>query len=104
VFIVKDGRAQWTYITPGRSNGRETEVLPDSSSGQIPVHPGDAIIVDGQLTLTHDAPVKVTPAGDAMSRDAQTRDATSRDATSRDAPKSGKSSKGSASRASGTRP
>jgi RND family efflux transporter MFP subunit len=46
VFVVKGGRAQWTYILPGRSNGRETEVLPDS-------------VVDGHLTLTHDAQVRV---------------------------------------------
>lgn len=59
VFVVKDGRAQWTYIVPGRSNGVNTEVLPDSSSGEIPVKPGDAVIVSGHLTLTHDAPVKV---------------------------------------------
>jgi len=61
VFVVKDGRAQWTYILPGRSNGQDTEVLPDSSSGQIPVNAGDIVIVDGHLTLTHDAPVKVAP-------------------------------------------
>ena len=61
VFVVKDGRAQWTYITPGRSNGSETEVLPDSATGQLPVQRGDAVIVDGHLTLTHDAPVKITP-------------------------------------------
>lgn len=59
VFVVKNGRAQWTYITPGRSNGTDTEVLPDSASGQIPVNPGDEVIVEGHLTLTHDAPVKV---------------------------------------------
>lgn len=59
VFVVKDGRAQWTYILPGRSNGRETEVLPDSVSGIIPVNPGDRVIVDGHLTLTHDAQVRV---------------------------------------------
>ena len=59
VFVVKDGRAQWTYILPGRSNGRETEVLPDSVSGIIPVNPGDQVIVDGHLTLTHDAQVRV---------------------------------------------
>lgn len=59
VFVVKDGRAQWTYILPGRSNGVETEVLPDSVTGQIPVNPGDQVIVDGHLTLTHDAPVRV---------------------------------------------
>ncbi len=59
VFVVRDGRAQWTYILPGRSNGIDTEVLPDSSSGIIPINPGDQIIVDGHLTLTHDAAVTV---------------------------------------------
>ena len=59
VFVVKNGRAQWTYITPGRSNGVDTEVLPDSATGQIPVSPGDAVIVEGHLTLTHDAPVRI---------------------------------------------
>jgi len=59
VFVVKNGRAQWTYITPGRSNGIDTEVLPDSATGQIPVSPGDEVIVEGHLTLTHDAPVRI---------------------------------------------
>lgn len=62
VFVVKNGRAQWTYINPGRSNGVDTEVLPDSTTGQIPVNPGDEVIVEGHLTLTHDAPVRVTKA------------------------------------------
>jgi membrane fusion protein (multidrug efflux system) len=59
VFVVKEGRAQWVYINPGRSNGQETEVLADSASGQIPVKPGDLVLVEGHLTLTHDAPVRV---------------------------------------------
>lgn len=59
VFVIKNGRAQWTYVTPGRSNGRETEILPDSTTGQIPVKPGDRVITEGHLTLTHDAPVRV---------------------------------------------
>ena len=59
VFVIKNGRAQWTYILPGRSNGRLTEVLPDSTSGIVPVNPGDQVIVEGHLTLTHDAPVRV---------------------------------------------
>ena len=60
VFVVRDGRAQWVYIFPGRSNGAETEVLPDSSTGQIPLKAGDVVLVEGHLTLTHDAPVRVT--------------------------------------------
>jgi RND family efflux transporter MFP subunit len=59
VFVVKNGRALWTYINPGRTNGREREILPDSATGKIPVEPGDMVITEGHLTLTHDAPVRV---------------------------------------------
>jgi HlyD family secretion protein len=62
VFVVRDGRAQWVYINPGRSNGIETEVLPDSGTGLIPVEVGDNVIVEGHLTLTHDATVRVVNA------------------------------------------
>lgn len=62
VFVVKGGRAQWVYILPGRTNGSETEVLPDSASGQIPVAVGDTVLTEGHLTLTHDAPVRVLSA------------------------------------------
>jgi len=64
VFVVKGGRAQWVYIVPGRTNGSETEVLPDSSTGQIPVAVGDTVLTEGHLTLTHDAPVRVTSAAE----------------------------------------
>ncbi|HKG92511.1 MAG TPA: efflux RND transporter periplasmic adaptor subunit [Gemmatimonadaceae bacterium] len=59
VFVVKGGRAQWVYVTPGRTNGAETEILPDSSTGAIPVEAGDTVITDGHLTLAHDARVRV---------------------------------------------
>lgn len=62
VFVVRNGRAQWVYINPGRSNGIDTEVLPDSGTGLIPVEVGDDVIVEGHLTLTHDAPVRVVNA------------------------------------------
>ena len=62
VFVVREGRAQWVYINPGRSNGVETEVLPDSGTGLIPIEVGDDVIVEGHLTLTHDAPVRVVNA------------------------------------------
>lgn len=59
VFVVRDGIAEWVYIQPGLSNGLETEVLPDSSSGQIPLKAGDMVLIDGHLTLTHQAPVRL---------------------------------------------
>ncbi len=73
VFVVKDGRAQWTYILPGRSNGVDTEVLPDSVTGQIPVNAGDEVIVEGHLTLTHDAPVRVTAPREQAKADSSVR-------------------------------
>lgn len=60
VFVVKGGRAQWQYIVPGRTNGLDTEVLPDSTSNEIPVLVGDTVLIEGHLTLIHDAAVKVT--------------------------------------------
>ncbi|MDA1080279.1 MAG: efflux RND transporter periplasmic adaptor subunit [Gemmatimonadetes bacterium] len=59
VFVVRNGRAQWVYVNPGRSNGREREILADSTTGQIPIAAGDMVITEGHLTLTHDAPVRV---------------------------------------------
>lgn len=59
VFVVKEGKAKWTYVTPGRSNGTDTEILPDSVSGQIPIAVGETVLIEGHLTLTHDAPVRL---------------------------------------------
>jgi HlyD family secretion protein len=61
VFRYRGGRAEWVYVAPGRSNGRETEVLPDSGSGRPAVAPGDTVLTEGHLTLTHDAPVRMLP-------------------------------------------
>jgi RND family efflux transporter MFP subunit len=71
VFVVQDGRAKWTYVTTGRSNGVDTEVLPDSSTGEIPVKAGDRVLVEGHLTLTHDAPVRVVEKAETPSRPEQ---------------------------------
>jgi HlyD family secretion protein len=59
VFKVSNGQADWVYVNAGRTNGRETEVLPDSVSGLVPLSPGDTVLVDGHLTLTHQAPVRL---------------------------------------------
>jgi RND family efflux transporter MFP subunit len=62
VFVVKNSQAEWVYITPGMSNGSETEVLADSVTGQVPIAVGDTVLVEGHLTLTHGAPVRVIAA------------------------------------------
>jgi HAE1 family hydrophobic/amphiphilic exporter-1 len=56
---IHAGKAEWTYVTPGRSNGRETEILADSATGRPAVAAGDTVLVEGHLTLTHDAPVRL---------------------------------------------
>lgn len=62
VFVVKEGRAQWVYIRPGRSNGVDTEVLPNEDTGEFPLVAGDTVLIEGHLTLTHDAPVRLVAA------------------------------------------
>lgn len=59
VFKVSKGIAEWVYVNPGRSNGRQREILPDTVSGIIPLTPGDTVLIDGHLTLTHQAPVRL---------------------------------------------
>jgi membrane fusion protein (multidrug efflux system) len=62
VFVVRNSQAEWVYITPGKSNRSETEVLADSVTGQVPLAAGDTVLVEGHLTLTHGAPVRVVSA------------------------------------------
>jgi membrane fusion protein, multidrug efflux system len=61
VFRARGGKAEWVYLTPGRSNGVETEVAADSATSIQPLAPGDTVLVAGHLTLTHDARVQVQP-------------------------------------------
>jgi RND family efflux transporter MFP subunit len=66
VFVVHGGIAEWVYVNPGRSNGRQREILPDSVSHLIPLSPGDTVLVGGHLTLTHQAPVQLVPKPDSQ--------------------------------------
>jgi HlyD family secretion protein len=52
VFVVEDGRAQWTYVTVGARSGDYVEITKG-------VAPGDTVAVDGHFALAHDAPVQV---------------------------------------------
>jgi membrane fusion protein, multidrug efflux system len=51
VFTVEAGKAKWNYVTTGRENGREVEVLSGLSTGQV-------VIISNNLQLGNDAPVK----------------------------------------------
>ena len=47
------------YVNVGRRSSTETEILPDSSSNEIPLKEGDIVLTDGHLTLSHQAPVRL---------------------------------------------
>ncbi len=53
VFTVKDGRAQWTYVTVGARSGDLTEIVEGLA-------PGDHVAVSNHFALAHDAPVTET--------------------------------------------
>lgn len=53
VFTAEEGLARWNYVTTGRENGKEIEILDGLDEGK-------AVIVTNNLQLAHDAPVKVT--------------------------------------------
>ncbi len=59
VFAVRNGIAEWVYIERGQTNGIQTEILPDTVSGIIPLKPGETVLVGGHLTMVHQAPVRV---------------------------------------------
>jgi HlyD family secretion protein len=59
VFLVKDSRAQWTYVTVGRRSGDLIEITD-------PIAPGDSVAVAGHHALSHDARVEI---GDVVSLD-----------------------------------
>jgi membrane fusion protein, multidrug efflux system len=55
LFIVRDGLAKWSYVTPGLENEEYSEVV-ESTLG---LKPGELVIIEGHYTLVHDAKVKV---------------------------------------------
>lgn len=58
VFSIKNGRAQWTYVTVGERSGDEVEVVEGIS-------PGDTVAVAGHFALAHDAPVEIAVVRDS---------------------------------------
>jgi len=55
VFVVRDSRAKWCYVTTGLENDEYYEVL---SSAQN-LSAGEPVIISGHYTLIHDAPVYI---------------------------------------------
>ena len=53
VFRIRDGKAQWTYVTLGR----EVEGWQEITTG---LAEGDTVAVTGNVTLAHDVPVRVS--------------------------------------------
>ena len=51
-FVVEDGLAKWRYIQVGHENEQYAEVVDG-------IKEGETVIIEGHLTLAHDAPVKI---------------------------------------------
>jgi multidrug efflux pump subunit AcrA (membrane-fusion protein) len=52
VFVAENGIAKWRYISTGIENENYVEVTEG-------VNEGEMVIIEGHLTLAHDAPIKV---------------------------------------------
>lgn len=52
VFTINNNQAKWNYVTIGRENGKEVEVLEG-------LQKGDSVIVTNNLQLAHDASLSV---------------------------------------------
>jgi RND family efflux transporter MFP subunit len=52
VFVVENGLAKWRYVTTGLENERYVEILEGAEEGE-------SVIVEGHLTLAHDAKVTI---------------------------------------------
>ena len=51
VFTAENGLAKWNYVTVGRENGNEIEIIEGLKENQ-------SVIITNNLQLAHDAPVK----------------------------------------------
>jgi multidrug efflux pump subunit AcrA (membrane-fusion protein) len=51
VFTISEGKSNWNYVTLGKDNGHEVEVLRG-------LKPGDKVIISNNIELTQDSPVK----------------------------------------------
>jgi membrane fusion protein, multidrug efflux system len=50
------GLAKWRYVTTGRENETQVEIIPSDEGS---VEPGEIVLVDGHHYLAHDTPVKL---------------------------------------------
>ena len=53
VFSIKDSRAQWNFVTLGKNNGEEVQILDGLKEN-------DQVIISNNTMLSHDSPIKPT--------------------------------------------
>lgn len=53
VFTLKDGKAQWNYVTTGGENSSEYLIIEG-------LRAGDSVIYEGNVDLAHETPVEIT--------------------------------------------
>ncbi len=55
IFVVRDGKAVWNYVTTGLRNDEFIEIL----NAREGLEPGEQVVVSGHFTLGHDVPVRI---------------------------------------------
>ncbi|RMI12644.1 MAG: efflux RND transporter periplasmic adaptor subunit [Calditrichaeota bacterium] len=55
IFIVREGKAVWSYVETGLENDEYVEIV----SSRFNLQPGEPVIVDGHFALAHNAPVEI---------------------------------------------
>ncbi|WP_308990453.1 efflux RND transporter periplasmic adaptor subunit [Mariniflexile litorale] len=59
LFMVKNGKAYWTYILTTLENSKAYAVIPNPDKSSASLKPGDTIIVSNNLNLAHDSEVLI---------------------------------------------
>ena len=59
LFIVKNGKAYWTYILTTLENSNSYSVIPNPDKSSASLKVGDTIIVSNNLNLAHDSEVSI---------------------------------------------
>jgi multidrug efflux pump subunit AcrA (membrane-fusion protein) len=52
-----DGMAEWRYVTTGRRNETQVEIIAGETTSML--EPGEIVLVDGHHYLAHDTPIRL---------------------------------------------
>jgi membrane fusion protein, multidrug efflux system len=60
LFVYRDGRAEWRYVTTGLESDELVEIVPSEETSMV--EPGEIVLVANHFYIVHDAPVQLVDA------------------------------------------